>query len=125
MTTMTKHEVIEEALSQYLKAGKKAKGEILDRLEATVRMHRKAIVRRLKVIQLRRVGWDWNDRRGRQVYYTADVTEALRYVWNISHELCAERLHPIVEEYATILQRDKDWSFNDEVTGKLLAMSIG
>jgi len=101
MTTMTKHEVIEEALSQYLKAGKKAKGEILDRLEATVRMHRKAIVRRLKVIQLRRVGWNWSDKRGRQVYYTTDVTEALRYAWNIAHELCAERLHPIVEEYTT------------------------
>lgn len=125
MTTMTKHEVIKDGLSTYLQAGKVEKGKILDRLEVTVRMHRKAIVRRLKVLQLRRVGWNWDDRRGRKVYYTADVTEALREVWDVSHELCAERLHAIVGEYATILQRDRDWPFNDEVTGKLLAMSIG
>jgi len=122
---MTKHEVIEDVLSQYLKSNKKGKGEILDRLEATVRLHRKAIVRRLKVLQLRRVGWNWNDERGRRIYYTTDVTEALREVWNVSHELCAERLHPIVGEYVTILQRDEDWLFGDEVTGKLLAMSVG
>ncbi|HEY4476952.1 MAG TPA: hypothetical protein VJB69_03180 [Candidatus Paceibacterota bacterium] len=98
MTTMTKHEVIKETLSEYLRAGKIEKGKILDRLEATVRMHRKAIVRWLRVLQLRRVGWNWNDERGRKVYYTADVTEALRNVWNIAHELCAERLHAIIGE---------------------------
>ena len=125
MTTMTKHEVIEDVLSVYLQAGKVEKGKILDRLEATVRMHRKAIVRRLKVLQLRAVGWNWNDHRGRRVYYTADVTEALRYVWAVSHELCAERLRAIIGEYVTVLQRDNDWPFNDEITGKLWSMSIG
>ena len=125
MTTMTKHEVIKDALSQYLKVGKKEKGEILDRLEATAHWHRKAIVRRLKVLQMRSVGWNWNDRRGRKVYYTADVTEALRFVWAVAHELCAERLHAIIGEYVKVLQRDGDWSFNDEITGKLLSMSIG
>lgn len=125
MTTMTKHEVIKDTLSAYLRAGKAEKGKILDRLEVTVRMHRKAIIRRLKVLQTRAVGWNWNDERGRKVYYTNDVTEALRYLWSIAHEICAERLHAIVGEYVIILQRDNDWPFNDEITGKLQAMSIG
>lgn len=123
MTTMTKHEVIKDVLAVYLQAGKVEKGKILDRLEVTVRMHRKAIVRRLRVLQRRKVGWNWNDRRGRRVYYTNDVTAALRFLWDVSHELCAERLHAIVREYLISLKQD--WRFNDEVIGKLRAMSIG
>ena len=119
----TKHEVITEALDAYLRASKEEKGKILDRLEATVKMHRKAIVRRLRVLQTRKEGYDWNDKRGRSVYYTSDVTEALRFIWDVSHELCAERLHAIVREYVTALA--KDWTFNDEITGKLFSMSIG
>lgn len=119
----TKHEVIEEALNDYLKASKEEKGTMLDRLETTVKMHRKAIVRWLRVLQTRKEGYDWNDTRGRTLYYTPDVTEALRYIWDVSHELCAERLHAVVGEYVTALKRD--WQFNDEVTGKLRSMSIG
>jgi hypothetical protein len=120
---ITKHEVIKDALGEYLEASKEEKGRILDRLEMTVKMHRKAIVRRFRVLQTRKEGYDWNDNRGRAVYYTADVTEALRYLWDVSHELCAERLHPVVQEYITSLKQD--WFFNDEVTGKILSMSIG
>src|SRR3989338_3698457 len=122
MTMATKHEVIKDVFSEYLKVSKERKGEILDRLVVTTKMHRKAIIRRLRKLQLRRVGWN---ERGRQVYYTADVTEALRYIWDIAHELCAERLHSIIGEYVTILQRDNDWPFYDEITGKLQSMSIG
>jgi len=120
---ITKHEVIKDVLETYLKASKEEKGNILDRLEETTKMHRKAIVRRLRVLQTRKEGYDWSDTRGRSVYYTSDVTEALRYLWDVSHELCAERLHAIVSEYITSLK--DDWTFNDEVTGKLLSMSIG
>jgi len=125
MTMATKQEIIEEVLSEYLSSSKEEKGVILNRLEVTVKMHRKAIVRRLKTLQTRKEGYDWNDKRGRAVYYTPDVTEALRFVWDVSHELCAERLHEIVGEYSNILKRDGEWIFNDEVTGKLLSMSIG
>jgi uncharacterized protein YuzB (UPF0349 family) len=125
MTMATKQEVIKEALKEYLKASKEEKGEILDRLGKTVFMHRKAIIRRLKKLQTRKEGYNWSDERGRAVYYTPDVTEALQYVWKIGSELCAERLHAIVHEYVYILQRDLDWKFGDAVTGKLLSMSIG
>jgi hypothetical protein len=121
----TKHEVIEDALKEYLRASKQLKKEILDRLEKVVGMERKSIIRRFGVLQRRKEGYDWNDHRGRPVYYTPDVVAALYEVWEISHELCAERLHPILGEYVNVLIRDRMWNHSDEATGKLRAMSLG
>ena len=39
MTMETKHEVIRDVLEEYLKATRKEKGVILDRLEQTVHIH--------------------------------------------------------------------------------------
>lgn len=125
MTMTTKHEVIKDVLEEYLQASRELKGKILDRLEETTKMHRGSIKRRLKVLRKRIVGCNWSDKRGRSLYYTPDVTEALRYVWDIGNEICSERLHEIVADYICVLKRDGDWKFGDEVTGKLLAMSIG
>ncbi len=125
MIMATKHDVLKEELAGYLRAKRKEKEAILDRLETTVKMHRKAIVRRFKVLQTRKEDYDWFDHRGRDVYYTPDCIEALHDVWTISHELCAERLHPILHEYVDILIRDNMWHHSDEATGKLQAMSVG
>lgn len=125
MTTMTKHEVIEEELVGYLKASREQKGRILDRLGVTLKLHRKSMVRRFRVLQLRHEGYDWHDQRGRPTYYTPDVTAALHEVWQISHELCAERLHGEMKEYVRILDRDGMWKHSALATGKLLAMSLG
>lgn len=125
MTMATKHEVIKDELGRYLSASRKQKGEILDRLEATLKMHRKALIRRFSKLRGRVSGINWNDHRGRPTYYGKDVTEALREIWEIAHESCAERLHPIIKEYVAVLRRDDMWKYSDEVTRKLLAMSIG
>jgi pimeloyl-ACP methyl ester carboxylesterase len=45
-----------------LESRKEGKGLILDRLEKTLRMHRKAVVRRFAVVQKRIDGYDWHDR---------------------------------------------------------------
>jgi len=121
----TKHEVIKDVLGEYLKASKEEKGKVLDRLEETVKMHRGSIKRRLGVLSERVEGINWNDKRGRPLYYTPDVTEALGYVWEIGNEICAERLHSILKEYVSVLTRDGQWKWGEEVTGKLLAMSLG
>src|SRR3989344_3403146 len=86
MTMRTKHEVIEDALKGYLRSSKQSKKEILDRLEKVTHMQRKSIIRRLRVLQLRKDGYDWQDHRGRPVYYTPDVVAALHEVWLTSHE---------------------------------------
>lgn len=125
MTTMTKHEVIKEELARYLKANKREKGRVLDRLGETIKMHRKAIIRRFRVLQTKQKDYNWSDNRGRPTYYTKDVAAALHEVWVVAHELCAERLHPITREYVEVLRRDKMWKQSNEATGKLLAMSLG
>lgn len=118
----TKHEVLEDNLNEYIKAKKEGKTVILDRLEKITHMHRKAIIRRLRVLQLQNIAYKV-DGRGRPMYYTADVNSALKDVWDISNGLCGELLHPVISEYITVLRRDKMWKHNDEVTGKLLAIS--
>lgn len=118
----TKQEVMRDTLEKYLKATREGKGVILDRLEQTVHMHRKAIIRRLSYMQTTSTA-DKVDDRGRPTYYTADVVSALKDVWDVSNGLCGELLHPIISEYVDILKRDKMWNNSDEATGKLLVMS--
>jgi hypothetical protein len=59
------------------------------------------------------------------LYYTPDVTAALRDVWELSGELCAELLHGSTQLYGTELMRAHTWKHSDEATGKLHAMSVG
>jgi hypothetical protein len=125
MTMATKNEVIIEELKGYLKASKQEKGLILGRLEVTLKMHRKSLVRRFKNLQKREEGWNWTDHRGRPEYYTPDVIGGLKEIWEMAHEICAERLHEVLEEYVAILKRDKMWKHSDLTTGKLRAMSLG
>lgn len=123
MTMATKHEVISEFKERYCKADKEGKSKILDHLEAVTVLKRKSLIKRFRVLQKRRSFW--TDGRGRPEYYGADVTAALKEVWDISRELCAERLRPIVSEYVNILRKDTDWMHSEEATGKLLGMSLG
>jgi hypothetical protein len=122
MTMETKHEVIADILEEYLKASHKEKTKILDRVQKTVKMHRKAIIRRLRTLQLRNKAYVV-DGRGRPVYYTSDVIAGLKDIWDASNGLCGELLHPIIPEYIDIFTRDKMWNHTDEATGKLRAIS--
>lgn len=124
MTMNTKKEVFREYLNEYLKADRPGKSKILDNLIGVTKMHRKAIIRSLKREQMR---YSQTSRRGagRPVIYGKDVTAAIREVWEIAGEICAERLHPIILEYVCILQRDKMWHHGDNTTEKLLNVSLG
>lgn len=121
----TRNEIVKEELQGYLKASRKEKSLILGRLEKTLKMHRKALIRRLKVVQLRHDNYNYFDHRGRPEYYTPDVIGALKEVWSTAHEICAERLYEILGEYVQILKRDNMWKHGDVTTGKLQAMSLG
>lgn len=121
MTMQTKNDIFNEHKNQYWKANRKEKGEILSHVCAITKMHRKAAVRKFRHLQTRdpcKV-----EGRGRSMYYTPDVTAALKEVWEDDDEVCGELLHPMIKEYVEILKRDKMWKHSDEATGKLLAMS--
>jgi hypothetical protein len=64
-----------------------------------------------------------NKKQGRRVYYTPDVTAALKEIWDMGDEMSGELLHPQIHEFVAIMQRDENWNHSDEATGKLLAMS--
>ena len=123
MTMDAKNEVFERFQKEYWGATRKRKSEILHTVCAVTGMHNKAVVRKFRALRLHDAGIP--ERRGRRVYYTHDVTLALRAVWEAANEICGELLHPMIAEYVTILERDKLWTHSDETTGKLLAMSEG
>lgn len=118
----TKHNILKDTLEEYLKADRKEKTILLDRLAKTVRMHRKAVIRRLGILQSTNSAYV-EEHRGRPMYYTADVVAALKDVWDASNGLCGELLHPEIGEYIDILTRDSMWTHGDEATGKLRGIS--
>jgi hypothetical protein len=121
MTMQTKNDIFEEHKARYWKADRKEKGEILTHVCAVTKMHRKSAVRKFRYLQMKDSCKAEN--RGRSVYYTADVTAALKDVWEDGDEVCGELLHPMIREYVEILKRDRMWNHSDEATGKLLSMS--
>jgi hypothetical protein len=53
------------------------------------------------------------------------VTLALKELWEIANEICAERLHDQVAELVRILKRDKMWRHGEQATKLLQLMSLG
>jgi len=121
MMMATKNDIFQEFLSQYLKADKAQKSEILTHITAVTDMHRKAAIRKFRALQMRDPAR--RKRRGRLVYYGKDVDSALRNIWDAANEPCGELLHPLIIEYVLIFKRDGQWVHGDETTGKLIAMS--
>jgi hypothetical protein len=128
MNMETKREVFERYEQEYYKArikkgGKKILTTIIDTVKDVTGMGRKSIIRCFHRRQTKDlyVG----ETRGRSLYYTPDVTVALKEVWEAGGEVCGELLHPMVSEYVNIFKRDKTWKQGEEATGKLLAMSMG
>lgn len=121
MNMTTKSNIFKRYLDEYLKANKQRKGEILKTVCDITLMHKKAAIRKFKKLQMTR-GCD-PEKRGRKTYYTPDVSVALRTVWKAASEICGELVHPIIEEYVTILERDNLWNHSDGTTVKLLKMS--
>ena len=122
MTMATRNDIFTVHLSRYLKASKAERGKILDNVCFVTGMNRKAAVRKFRRLQCR--SSTWTETRGRPLYYTPDVTVALKDV-EASSELCGELVHPIIAEYVAALKRDGLWKHPQGVTTKLLAMSEG
>lgn len=125
MNMTTKNNIYEEHLPEWLKArkDKKKQGEIVSNICFVAGVHPKSVPRSFRRIQMRRTGTE--ERRGRKTVYTPDVIAALRDVWNMASEPCAENLHGVLADYVRILKRDDLWEYSADTTSKLLAMSLG
>lgn len=119
----TKVEIFGEQKKAYWQGSKKEKGEILDAVCRTAKITRKAAVKKFGKLQTRDSA-AYRERRGRSTIYGADVTAALKDIWEAGNRVCAELLHPMVGEYVNILVRDKMWKCGGEATAKLRRMSM-
>ena len=113
--------IFKEHLNKYLKATKSEKGGILNHVCFITKLHRKAATRKFGEIQKKSP--NKKELRGRGEYYGPDVTVALKEIWEIGDEVCAELLHPMINEYVVILRRDGMWKYGNIVTEKLKQMS--
>jgi len=121
MTMATKTAIFQEYKTQYWNGSKQEKQAILTHICFVTQMHRKAAIRKFSTLQL--FDPTIQHGRGRQRYYTPDVTVALKSIWKTASEICAELLHPAVAEYVSLLSRDHLWHHPKETTSKLLSMS--
>lgn len=121
MTMTTKQDIINEHRAAYQAAGRKGKGSILDALEATTGLRRQAIIQRFHRLPVEQGN---GKRRGRRCQYDADVTAALKEIWQAGNEICGERLHPSIPEYVRVLQRDSMWLYDAGTTAALLQMRL-
>lgn len=122
MTMITKQQILKGKLEDYLKSDKEGKSNLLNHLESITGFARKAIIRRLKTLQLSdsyKI-----DSRGRKEVYGPGVAEALKEIWSLFNEICAERLHPQLPEYVKVLKQAKAWNHSDKMTEQLLQMSL-
>jgi hypothetical protein len=121
MNMITKNNIFIRYLDEYLKADNQRKTKILNYVCDIVSMHRKAAIRKFKRLQMK--GGTLTEKRGRKLYYTPDVTPALKTIWEASSEICGELLHPVIDEYISIFKRDGMWNYSEAATAKLLEMS--
>jgi hypothetical protein len=119
----TKTEIFKRYLAEYLKASKQRKGEIIRHISDVTHLHQKSVIRRFRVLQ-KKHSLD-TETRGRPVYYTPDVTSALKELWSMSGELCGDNVAGLIAEYIRSLIHNRQWTYSDETTGKLLSMSTG
>ena len=100
-------------------------------------MHRKAAIRafncQLKALEPKTIdskpnpAYDASRRRrsGRPRKYSQQVDAALKAIWEDYGYVCAERLHPIIDESIRIMKRDGQWAYGDNTDILLSSMSVG
>jgi hypothetical protein len=121
MTMATKNSIFDEYKKRYWKGSKEKKKEILTHVCFVTGMHRKAAIRKFSVLQTGDP--TKRDKRGRDLFYTPDVTAALKVVWELGSEVCGELLREMIPEYVSILTKNHQWIYGKETTEKLLKMS--
>ena len=123
MTMGTKKEIFNRFLSEYISSNRTRKNEILTTVCEVTGVHRKSATRRFRQLQLD--DGKASKKRGRKPIYGPRVIAALRTVWKCSSEICAELLHPCIEDFVLQLQHNSQWDYTKKITSKLLMMSEG
>lgn len=108
------------------KTSKTRKGEMLDAVSELTGMHRKAVIRKFKALQMQDAGERQNrlTRPGRPTIYGDEVTEALKELWLLADRLCGELLHPMIPEYIKQYKKYGSWKYREGTETKLRCMGV-
>jgi hypothetical protein len=119
-----KTNIIREKLEEYRKASRLDKTALITNVCAVTGMPRKSVIRAFnrecKATRLKSP-----PKTGRPRVYSAETVAALAFVWESYEYPCAERLIDQLAEAVRIFKRDKMWSYSEEATSGMLAMSLG
>jgi hypothetical protein len=104
---------------RYVKAGRKAKGRLLDEMEAVTDLDRKTLIRLMKSNLTRKPR-----SRERGTIYGAQVDDALRVIYESSDYICAERLTPTLAWMASHLAKHGELEVTPSLLVQLEKISI-
>lgn len=121
MTFKTKKEYSKEVAKRYLKAkNRKEKTKILDEFCATASYDRKYAIYKLRSINFK----DPPEKvRTREKLYSAETDSALIQIWGMYGCICAERLHPFLEEGIKKLEQFGHIEMDKTVRDEALSIS--
>jgi len=116
----------EKYKKEYRKADKKRKGKILNIVLDLTGMHKKAIIRKFRSLQLKsEIDKEARLKKpGRPRLYNRETVFALEKLWLLSKKLCGELLHPMISEYINQYKKNSTWQYNAVIDDKLRAMSV-
>jgi hypothetical protein len=100
MTAAGVQEYLAGVRPRYRVASRRRKGQLLDEICATTRLHRKSVIRRLgqPVVRAGRA-------QGRARRHGPEVAAALVLLWELSDRLCGRLLAPLLREALEALSR--------------------
>lgn len=118
LSMATRSELVEAIIERYRSSGRADKQLILDEFVAVTGYHRKHAIRVLCRPETRPPAT-----RQYATRYDARVREALVVLWEASDRLCSKRLKPMIPVLLPALERHGRLDVDDELRGKLLAVS--
>ena len=123
-----KHELTKEVLVRYLATDKEGKGRILDEFCANTGYKRKYAITKLRLYQLMpAIKWKVAGKhtRNRERMYDMAVEETLAVLWPAYDNICAERLHPNLDECIDKLVACQELKVDPLTEQKLRVVSLG
>lgn len=121
MDMNSKKQYLEELQKEYLRAGKKCKGLLLDEAMKRTNLNRKYLTRRLSA----KTRWNKRARskstRPRQ--FGCDLIIHLVVIWDIFDRPCGQRLAPLIKDELSRLRQLGEVNVSDDQAEKLLKMS--
>lgn len=119
----TKNDIFKSHLTEWLKAkgDRKKRGEMIEYISQTAKIHQKSVSRSFKRTQMNKQGG--KGKRGPKVVYGKDVGAALYDIWKVANHPCGELLHPLIGEYVDNYKKLNKWMHSPSATNGLLLMS--